>query len=151
MTSWRSRSRSASPRTLCCCPRSATTAAKAIHHVTPAVSGTAGELWLWAQGEKALPVLLPGARSWLGDGEFPILEFAVRNRPYLTAIPAPGEPEAPGVPDAALRDVADAALRAIRAGASASQVRRVIELSVVMPVIMATGRRLLPASEEENR
>ena len=122
-----------------------------IHHVTPAVSGTAGELWLWAQGEKALPVLLPGARSWLGDGEFPILEFAVRNRPYLTAIPAPGEPEAPGVPDAALRDVADAALRAIRAGASASQVRRVIELSVVMPVIMATGRRLLPASEEENR
>ena len=81
---------------------------------------------------------MPGAWSWLGTGELPSLEFAVRNRPYLTAVSAPGR-NAPGIQDAALRDVADAALRAIRAGATGSQIRRVIELAIVLPVIMATG------------
>ena len=38
-----------------------------------------------------------------------------------------------------LRDVSDAALRALRAGASASQIRRVIELSMVLPVLMTRG------------
>ena len=48
-------------------------------------------MWLWAQGEKALPVLADGAMSWLGKSQHPILEFAVRNRLYLTAPHPPGQ------------------------------------------------------------
>jgi transcriptional regulator with XRE-family HTH domain len=114
--------------------------APGVHHVTPVAGGTAEELWLWAQGERPLPVLWPESRAWLGGGEHPILEFAVRNRPYLTAVSAPGEDEVPGIPYEALRDVSAAASRALRAGASGSQIRRVIELSMVLPVIMAMGR-----------
>jgi hypothetical protein len=108
--------------------------------VTPAAaSGTAEELWLWAQGEKTLPVLAEGAWSWLGTSEFPSLEFSVRNRPYLTALHPPGAGEPPGLPAPELREVSRAVSRAMEAGASASQVRRVIELSMVLPVLMTRG------------
>lgn len=126
--------------------------ASGAHRVTPAeASGTAEELWLWAQGEKTLPVLADDAWDWLGRSEFPSLEFAVRNRPYLTAPHPPGEDGMPGVTDAALRDVSAAISRAMRAGASASQVRRVIELNMVMPVIMASGRGRRLAEGREDR
>lgn len=111
-----------------------------IHHVTPVVEGTAGEAWMWAQGEMPLPLLVDGGWSWLGRDEFPSAEFAVRNRPYLTAVSAPGEDDVPGVPDEVLRDVSAAVSRAMRAGATASQVRRVIELTAVLPVLIARGR-----------
>lgn len=113
----------------------------AIHRATPAATkGTAEELWLWAQGERPLTILTEDGRSWLGKGEYPFMEFAVRNRPYLTAVSALGEDDVPGVPDAVLRDVSDAARRALRAGANSSQIRRVIELSMVMPAMLASGR-----------
>lgn len=111
-----------------------------VHRLTPAAaSGTPEELWVWAQGEKPVPVLAEGAWDWLGKSEYPSLEFAVRNRPYLTALHPPGSGEGGGELDTVLREVSAAVTKAMHAGASASQVRRVIELSIVLPVLMTRG------------
>src|ERR1700722_6018700 len=36
------------------------------HLLTPVVSGTAEELWQWAQGERPLRTDIPGSDGWLG-------------------------------------------------------------------------------------
>ena len=103
-----------------------------VYELTPAARGTAEELWHWAQGEKDIPVLADGAVKWLGDGEFPISEFPVRSRPYLTAPLPPGAHE-----NEAVRDVIRAVLEARHAGASAAEVRRAVEMTLSIPVLRA--------------
>jgi hypothetical protein len=103
-----------------------------VYELTPAARGTAEELWHWAQGEKDIPVLADGAVKWLGDGEFPISEFPVRSRPYLTAPLPPGAHE-----NEAVRDVIRAVLDARHAGASAAEVRRAVEMTLSIPVLRA--------------
>jgi hypothetical protein len=107
------------------------------HQLTPAVSGTAERLWQWAQGEKPLRVPVPGAPSWLGDGENLALEFSIRCRPYLTALHAPvPDGPAPGVPHPALLDLTAAVLAAMEAGADGTEVRRAVELAITLPIVM---------------
>ena len=108
------------------------------HQLTPAADGTAERLWQWAQGERPLLIPVPGADGWLGDGKYPSLEFSMRNRPYLTAVHAPevGRPPAGANPDPVLRNVADAVLAALGKGVPGADVRRVVELSIALPVTM---------------
>ena len=86
-TSWLSPLASASPPTpsdaACGLPRRTDS-----HLLTPEVSGTADQLWQWAQGERAIPVPLPDLPSEFGSGDR-ALEFTIRTRPYLTAARAP--------------------------------------------------------------
>ena len=103
-----------------------------VHQLTPVVSGTAEELWQWAQGEKAIPVLVEDAVKWLGDSELPISEFPIRSRPYLTAPPLPQDP---GVMPA-IRDLTDAIFKARKAGASETDIRRAVELTISLPVLL---------------
>jgi hypothetical protein len=104
------------------------------HLLTQAVSGTAEELWQWAQGERPLRIPVPGADSWLGDGEHRALEFAVRSRPYLTAVHAPGSGHA--IPAPELRELSVAVQKAMKAGATGTEVRRVTELTMTLPVLI---------------
>jgi hypothetical protein len=104
------------------------------HLLTPAVSGSAEELWQWAQGERPLPIPLPGADSWLGDGEHRDLMFAVRSRPYLAAVHAPGSGHS--IPAPELRDLSVAVQKAMKAGATGTEIRRVTELTMTLPVLM---------------
>ena len=106
-----------------------------IHELTPEVTGTATELWEWAQGEHAIHVLVDGARKWLGDSDFPTREFPVRSRPYLTAPlpPGSGDSEAAG----ALRALAAAVQAAKHAGASDTEMRSTVELTMSLPILLA--------------
>ncbi len=107
------------------------------HQLTPEAIGTAEELWQWAQGERPPLILAPDANSWLGNGEHPMTGFAIRNRPYLTA---PRPPKAENAEaDAALRELTSAVVKALHAGVAATEVRRAVELTIALPVIMATG------------
>ena len=106
------------------------------HQLAPEAIGTAEELWQWAQGERPPLILAEDALSWLGKGEHPMAGFAIRNRPYLTA-PRPPAAENAGA-DAALRELTSAVVKAMHAGAGASEVRRAVELTIALPVILAT-------------
>ena len=105
-----------------------------VHQLTPEVSGTAEELWQWAQGEHAIPVLVPGARAWLGGSDYPVLEFPLRTRPYLTA----PRPAAAGnaSADPAIREMTSAMMKARKAGATDAEIRRAVELTFSLPVLM---------------
>ena len=104
-----------------------------IHELTPKARGTATELWQWAQGEQAIPVLAEGALKWFGDSELALSEFPVRSRPYLTAPDVPGGRDGEAAP--ALRALTDAVFKA-RKVASETDVRRVFELTLSLPVLM---------------
>ena len=104
------------------------------HLLTPAVSGSAEELWQWAQGEKPLSLPVPGSGAWLGGPEHRDLMFAVRNRPYLTALHAPGSDHATPAPE--LRELSVAVQRAMKAGATGTEIRRVTELTLTLPSVM---------------
>jgi transcriptional regulator with XRE-family HTH domain len=108
-----------------------------VHHLTPAVSGTAEQLWQWAQGERPLHMHIPGADGWLGDSRYPALEFSMRNRPYLTAVHAPSPGGRAGSPDPVLLDLAAKVTGALAEGATGTEVRRVVELAIALPVAMA--------------
>ena len=56
------------------------------HLLTPAVSGTAEELWQWAQGERPLRMNIPGSDEWLGTENHPALQFTLRTRPYRLGV-----------------------------------------------------------------
>ena len=102
------------------------------HQVTPGLSATAEQMWQWAQGES--PLRVPGGESWPGHGGHPDLEFSLRCRPYLAALHAPG----PGGPRAPLMNaLGDAVLAALRSGARAVDVRRIVELTIALPVVMS--------------
>lgn len=104
------------------------------HLLTPNVGGNAERLWQWAQGERAIPVPLPGLPSEFHDAD-QALEFTVRSRPYLTAARAPGG-GGPGTPAPELRELSVAVQRALKAGAMPTEVRRVAELTMTMPRLM---------------
>jgi transcriptional regulator with XRE-family HTH domain len=107
------------------------------HHLTPAASGTAEELWQWAQGETPLHMHIPGAAAWLGGEDHPALRFTLRTRPYLTAPRAPGSGSgASGGPLPELRELSVAIQRAMKAGASGTEIRRVAELTMTLPALM---------------
>jgi transcriptional regulator with XRE-family HTH domain len=105
------------------------------HRLTPAVSGTAEELWQWAQGERPLHMHVPGADAWLGGDDHPALRFALRTRPYLTAPRAPGG-SGRGGPLPELRELSAVIQRAIKAGATGPEIRRVAELTMTLPALM---------------
>ena len=108
------------------------------HELTPVLTGTAERLWQWAQGERPLRTRLPGAASWLGGGEHPDLEFALRCRPYLTALHPPGPPGvSPGEPDPRHAKLSAAVLTALADGLSAVDVRRNVELTIMLPAVMS--------------
>lgn len=104
--------------------------------ITPEVSGTAERLWQWAQGERPPYIPIPGADSWGGEVKFPELEFSLRTRPYLTALHAPGRGNTPGIPDPALRAVTEAVAKAMEAGVTGAELRRVVELTITLPAVM---------------
>lgn len=108
------------------------------HLLTPAVNGTAEQMWQWAQGEWPITVPVDGARAWLGDGKWPKLEFSIRTRPYLTAHHAPSTAHTHrrSAPDEHLRAVAAAVTGALGTGLTVPEVRRVVELSIALPVAM---------------
>jgi transcriptional regulator with XRE-family HTH domain len=98
-----------------------------VHHLTPAVAGTAEELWQWAQGERPLPVPFADMPSPAQGNR--ALEFTIRSRSYLLVPRAPG-----GIsPDRELRDLAIAVTRAARAGATGTEIRRVAEMTLARP------------------
>ena len=103
------------------------------HPLTPAVSGTAEELWQWAQGERPIRTPLPDLPSPFDDGER-ALEFTIRSRPYLTAIHAPGSSRTGPVPE--LRELSVAVQKAMKAGATGTEIRRVVELTTTLPAVM---------------
>lgn len=106
------------------------------HQVTPALAATAEQMWQWAQGE--MPLRVPGGESWLGHGDHPDLEFSLRCRPYLTALHAPGPPpHARGAPDSIMNNLEAAVLDALRSGVRAVDVRRYVELTIALPVVMS--------------
>jgi transcriptional regulator with XRE-family HTH domain len=107
------------------------------HHLTPAVSGSAEHLWQWAQGETPLHMHIPGSAAWLGGEDHPALRFTLRTRPYLTAPRAPGSGSgASGGPLPELRELSVAIQRAMKAGASGTEIRRVAELTMTLPALM---------------
>jgi transcriptional regulator with XRE-family HTH domain len=111
--------------------------ASEVHHLTPAVSGSAEELWQWAQGERPLHMHVPGADAWLGGEDHPALRFTLRTRPYLTAPRAPGSGgSAGGGPLPELRELSVAIQKAMKAGASGTEIRRVAELTMTLPALM---------------
>ena len=103
------------------------------HYLTPATGGRAEKLWQWAQGEEPLHLDIPGSDAWL-PGEYPDLRFSTRSRPYLTTLHAPDA--GPGWPRPGLRDLAQAVADAIASGVTPAQVRRVVELAIVLPSTM---------------
>jgi transcriptional regulator with XRE-family HTH domain len=105
------------------------------HCLTPAVSGTAEELWQWAQGESPLHMHVHGAETWLGE-DHPALRFTIRSRPYLTAPRAPGGSGEGAAPPPELRELSAAVQRAMKAGASGTEIRRVTELTMTLPALM---------------
>src|ERR1700733_3069949 len=105
------------------------------HLLTPAVSGTAEELWQWAQGERPLRMNIPGSDEWLGTENHPALQFTLRTRPYLTAPRAPGVSGREG-PLRELRELSVAIQRAMKAGATGVEIRRVAELTMTLPDLM---------------
>ncbi len=104
------------------------------HLLTPEAGGTAERLWQWAQGERPLLLRIPGSAAWIGDGEHPALDFAIRTRPYLTSLRSPGGGR--GMPPSPLRDLSAAVQKALKAGAAGTEVRRVVELTLALPVLM---------------
>jgi transcriptional regulator with XRE-family HTH domain len=106
-----------------------------VHHLTPTVSGTAEHLWQWAQGERPLHMHIRGAEAWLGGPDHRALWFIIRSRPYLTAPRAPGG-DGDGGPVPELRDLSVAVQRAMKAGATGTEIRRVTELTMTLPVVM---------------
>jgi transcriptional regulator with XRE-family HTH domain len=108
------------------------------HDLTPAVNGTAGHLWEWAQGETPLHMHVPGSREWLGNEDHPALRFSIRTRPYLTALHPPGTAASArpaGTRDKML-DLAHAALDVLADGATPAEVRRTVEMAIALPVVM---------------
>jgi hypothetical protein len=105
-----------------------------IHVLTAVVHGRPEELWQWAQGERPLHVPVPDADSWLGSGEHPRLEFSYVNRPYLTALHAGTEGWVPASDTEArvLHDLAMSVLNALLAGRTQTEVRRIVELTMVI-------------------
>jgi hypothetical protein len=101
------------------------------HQLTPEVSATATELWEWAQGEKPLRIEADAGRTWLGDGEFPSLEFSLRTRPYLMAVRNSGKLPA----DPVMHALAIAVSDALANGVSGPVVRRTVELVIGMPAV----------------
>jgi len=121
------------------------------YQLTPAVSGNAERLWQWAQGERPLPLPLPDLPSPLDPDR--ALDFTVRSRPYLTAPRAPGAGR--GESESELRQLSVAIQRAMKAGATGTEIRRVTELTLTLPSVMTDdqidlflehGKR--PAKEE---
>lgn len=106
------------------------------HQLTPEAGGSPEQLWQWAQGEMPPVILAPDGQSWLGGGDHPMAAFAIRNRPYLTA-PRPPAAEDDGT-EVALRGLASAVAEALHAGAPSTEVRRVVELTIALPVIAVT-------------
>lgn len=102
------------------------------HLLTPAVSGSAEELWQWAQGERPLTLPIPDLPSPLDPNR--ALEFAIRSRPYLAAVHAPGGPQGEPIPE--LRELSAAVQRAMKAGATGTDIRRVAELTMTLPALM---------------
>ncbi len=102
-----------------------------IHQLTPAVSGTAVELWQWAQGEKPLTLPVPDLPSPFGGNR--VLEFSVRTRPYLTAAQSPAGDDATPAQMSRLRDLSIAVQEAMKAGASGTEIRRVTEMTMTHP------------------
>lgn len=95
------------------------------HQLTPEVAGTAEELWQWAQGERPLPAPVPELPSPLEGNR--VLEFTIHSRPYLLS---------PRVPDGSERELAELAAalqRAMKAGATGIEIRRVTELTLTQP------------------
>lgn len=102
--------------------------ARTVHELTPAVAGTAEELWQWAQGETPLPAPVPALPS-PADGN-QVLEFTIRSRPYLLTARPPG---AGGGPERELTELAIAVTRAVKAGAKGAEIRRVAEMTLAQP------------------
>lgn len=99
--------------------------AATVHQLTPEVAGTAEELWQWAQGERPLPAPVPELPSPLEGNR--VLEFTIHSRPYLLS---------PRVPDGSERELAELAAalqRAMKAGATGIEIRRVTELTLTQP------------------
>lgn len=107
------------------------------HRLTPVAGGPAEKLWQWAQGEEPLHLTIPGADTWL-PGEFPDLRFSARTRPYLLTLNAPDA--GPGWPRPGLRGLAQAVADAIADGVTPAQVRRVVELAIVLPETMTRAQ-----------
>ena len=105
------------------------------HQLTPEADAGAERLWQWAQGERPLRVPVPGADGWIGGGEHPALQFSIRNRPYLTALHSPAG-SGTGLPPPYMRDLSFAVAKAMEGGASPSEVRRTVELTIALPVVM---------------
>lgn len=102
---------------------------RTVHELTPAVAGTAEELWQWAQGERPLPAPVPELPS-PADGNR-ALEFTIRSRPYLLTPRAPGG--GGSGPERELKELAAAVTRAIKAGATGTEIRRVAEMTLTQP------------------
>ena len=98
------------------------------YNLTPNVSGPATGLWEWAQGE-ALPALGEAA-DWAGGRGRGALEFSLRTRPYLRSARNAARFN-PG-----LHGLALAVLGALASGATPVQVRRVVELYILLPVLL---------------
>jgi transcriptional regulator with XRE-family HTH domain len=103
------------------------------HKLTPGVSGTATGLWEWAQGEVPLPA--GPAAEWAGQGRRGALEFSLRTRPYLRS----ARNAARDVFNPGLHGLALAVLGALASGATPAQVRRVVELYILLPVVLPDG------------
>lgn len=96
------------------------------HQLTPLVSGSAVELWQWAQGETPLHLPIPDLSAPLdGHGA---MGFVIRSRPYIAAARAPGGDQGGIEPE--LNDLSVAVTRALKAGARPAEVRRVTELTM---------------------
>jgi transcriptional regulator with XRE-family HTH domain len=106
------------------------------HLLTPAASGTAEQLWQWAQGERPLHMRIPGADAWLGDGDLPALRFSMRTRPYLTALHPPGTATGPPGARDRMQALVLAVLGVLGDGASGAEVRRAVEMTIALPVVM---------------
>jgi hypothetical protein len=87
------------------------------------------ELWQWAQGERPLPLPLPALPSPLASR--PAADFVIRNRPYLTAMPMPGDGTRERVLQ--LREISVAVQKAVKGGASGTEIRRVVEMTMTRP------------------
>jgi transcriptional regulator with XRE-family HTH domain len=102
--------------------------ARTVYELTPAVTGTADELWQWAQGERPLPAPVPALPSPANGNQ--ALEFIIRSRPYLLT---PRPPGTPGGPERELTELAIAVTRAVKAGAEGAEIRRVAEMTLAQP------------------
>jgi transcriptional regulator with XRE-family HTH domain len=105
-----------------------------VHELTPKVSGSAERLWQWAQGERPAPVPLPETAPETGTGNA-ALEFTIRSRPHLTAPRAPGG-DGTAAPAPELLELSEAIHKAMKAGATGAEIRRVTELTMALPAVM---------------